>query len=124
MTEFVLIVPVFVLMLFSMIEMGRVFNAYIALTAAAREGGRVAAINGCTGDVTTKTQDATAFANGTDVTVVCGAPSGNTCTGSVASGESLCVKASYSLDIITPIVRQFFPDNIITVSGKTTMRRE
>jgi Flp pilus assembly protein TadG len=124
MTEFILVLPIFVLMLFCMIELGRIFNVYIAMTAAAREGGRVAAINGCTGDVTTKTREATGFSDSSSVTVDCGAPSGNTCSGSVTSGNSVCVKASYPVDIITPIVRQFFPDNVITVTGKTTMRRE
>jgi Flp pilus assembly protein TadG len=107
-----------------MIEMGRIFNAYIALTAAAREGAREAAVGGCTSNVTTKVRDATAFSDASSISVACGAPSGGTCSGAVSTGGSICVKASYSLDIITPIVRQFFPGNVITINGKTTMRRE
>lgn len=42
--EFALIVPVLLLLLFGIIEFGRVYNAQIELSGAAREGARVMAI--------------------------------------------------------------------------------
>ncbi|WP_113719564.1 TadE/TadG family type IV pilus assembly protein [Arthrobacter dokdonensis] len=42
--EFALVVPVLLLLLFGIIEFGRVYNAQIELTGAAREGARVMAI--------------------------------------------------------------------------------
>lgn len=42
--EFALVLPLLVVLLFGMIELGMVFNAKIAITHAAREGARVASI--------------------------------------------------------------------------------
>jgi hypothetical protein len=42
--EFALILPVLILLLFGIIEFGFVFNNYLAITHAAREGARLAAV--------------------------------------------------------------------------------
>ncbi len=42
--EFALILPVLIVLIFGMIEFGRAYNAYLAVTHAAREGARLAAV--------------------------------------------------------------------------------
>jgi Flp pilus assembly protein TadG len=43
--EFALVLPLLVLLIVGMIQFGFVFNAYITVTHAAREGARMAAVN-------------------------------------------------------------------------------
>jgi len=42
--EFAVILPLLILLIFGIIEFGRMYNAYLALTHAAREGARLAAV--------------------------------------------------------------------------------
>ncbi len=42
--EFALILPIFVLLVFGIVEFGRLFNTQVSLTGAAREGARIMAI--------------------------------------------------------------------------------
>jgi Flp pilus assembly protein TadG len=48
--EFALVAPVLVVLLFGIVEYSKVFSAQSALSAAAREGVRVVALNGTTAD--------------------------------------------------------------------------
>ena len=45
MAEFALVLPILVLLLFGVIQLGMVFNDYLSLTDAARAGARVAAVS-------------------------------------------------------------------------------
>lgn len=42
--EFAIILPVLILLIFGVIEFGRAYNSYLAVTHAAREGARLAAV--------------------------------------------------------------------------------
>ena len=44
--EFALVLPILLLLVLGIIEFGWIYNGYITLTGAAREGARVAAIDG------------------------------------------------------------------------------
>ena len=50
MAEFALVLPVFALLLFGVIQFGIVFNNYLALTDAVRAGARTAAVSGRAAD--------------------------------------------------------------------------
>jgi Flp pilus assembly protein TadG len=59
--EFAIVLPVLLLLVFGIIEFGLLFNRYITVTHAAREGVRVAALAGPTVDpLTGKTKGVTA----------------------------------------------------------------
>ncbi len=47
--EFALILPLLVLLVFGIIEFGRVYNIYLTVTHAAREGARIASVRNGTG---------------------------------------------------------------------------
>ena len=50
MTEFAIVLPVLVLLVFGVIQFGIAFNNYLALTDAARAGARKAAVSRLSGD--------------------------------------------------------------------------
>lgn len=97
MTEFVLILPLLVVLLFGIIQFGIIFNNYVTLTDAVRAGARVAAVSRGTGNP-----------SGTCVNQVLGA-AGNlnqaqlqptvTCVSTWALGADVTVSASYPYDV-------------------------
>jgi Flp pilus assembly protein TadG len=52
MTEFAIVLPILVLLVFAVIQFGITFNNYLALTDAARAGARKAAVSRLSGDGT------------------------------------------------------------------------
>ena len=62
--ELAIVLPVLLLVLFGLIDFGRAFNANMALTQAAREGARVAALGGDFGQVQKRTWEAATFPGG------------------------------------------------------------
>lgn len=55
--EFVLVLPILLMLVFGIVEFGRAYNAKITLTAAAREGARVLALGGTTTQVQQRIKD-------------------------------------------------------------------
>src|SRR4030042_2111021 len=55
MVEFVLVVPIFLVLVFGIIEFGRGLQAWIPITNAAREGARVGAVYAAAGTAGTPT---------------------------------------------------------------------
>ena len=97
MTEFALILPLLVVLLFGIIQFGIIFNNYVTLTDAVRAGAREAAVSRGSGNP-----------SGACVTRVLGA-AGNldqtvlqptvTCVSSWAPGADVTVSASYPYDV-------------------------
>lgn len=110
--EFALIVPIFLVLLLGIVEFGRVFNAQMQVTAAAREAVRVMAIQ--------KQSDlsiATAIdsAPGLNPTLI--ASQVSIAPGSCTTDTEATVTVTYSVELLTDL----FADSI-TVSGKGVMR--
>lgn len=110
--EFALIVPVLLLLLLGIVEFGRVFNAQISLSAAAREGARAAALGVDVDAVKQLTSDAAPSLNppidGDQVSV-----DPDTCV----PGVNVEVIIEYPFDLVTGIVA---PDIVLT--GRGVMR--
>ena len=139
--EFALIVPIFIILVFGIIDFGMGLRAYITVTQATREGARYAAVGNPAG---TFTAGGSGQCNGTTNTSAVGKvcstlngmnltnvqdvdvtyPSGNT------PGNPVRVHAEYEYHYITPVkaVVNFFSagamDETITVSSTTDMRLE
>ena len=106
MTEFAIVLPVLLLILFGIIQFGIVFNNYIDVTSSAREGARTGAVSrslGCSGEQTAISQaakDAGTSLNQTNMTVtsnmatLCAANGGN-----VPQGGQLTVTVQYPYSI-------------------------
>lgn len=95
MTEFAIVLPVLVLLVFAVIQFGIAFNNYLALTDAARAGARKAAVSRLSGNGTSAGVDATRAAAADlnqanlDVTV----------SSSWAQGSNVTVTATYPYSI-------------------------
>jgi Flp pilus assembly protein TadG len=92
--EFALLLPVLLLLVFGLIDMGRALNAQITLTQAAREGARLAALSEA--NVVSRTQAAAVGLSGVTVTVTA-CPSGD------AGTSDATVQVSYPFTFITPL---------------------
>jgi hypothetical protein len=107
--EFAFVLPIFLLVLFAIIDFGMAFHAWIAVTSSAREGGRLGAVHPsleaegspCFGQgsltqcIETRVRD-TAGNIGDDLSVTVTNADGMT-------GESVVVDVSYDYSLITPL---------------------
>ena len=119
--ELALLLPVIVLILFGALEFGRVFNAWIVVTQAAREGARVGAAHcagnaGCDADVEAWVMTSL---SGLDAAQASWAMT----PGPYTSGETLQVTVDYDVPIITPLISVLIGSDV-TVHGETSMRIE
>ena len=127
MTEFAIVLPVLLLILFGIIQFGIVFNNYIDVTSSARQGARTGAVSrsaGCSGeqtDITQAAQNAGTSLDTSNMTVtsnisaLCTANGGN-----VPQGGQLTVTVSYpySISLLGLVVSSG------SLSSSSTMRIE
>ncbi len=124
--EFALLLPIFLILLFAIVDFGLGLNAWITITNSAREGARVGAVGADSATITERVQATGAgglkawSSNGTvTVTNAQGQP-----------GESVTVKVDYDYDLITPLagLMQFVSGNTIgptlNLSSTADMRLE
>ncbi len=131
--EFALVLPVFLLILFGIIDAGRLIVTYNALANSARSGARVAIVNQSTAGTTTcDTTSATAWSTGcamasgtgaaveeSDVAVSYRNPTDTgTCT-TLKIGCLAVVEVSGRFEALTPIIGQIIGP--IDVSSKSTI---
>ena len=120
MVEFAVILPVLLLILFAILQFGVVFNNYIQVTAAAREGARKAAVSrtlGTSAAETAATTSAKSAAPGLKQnSITVSFPNSPT----FAQGSDVAVKVTYpySISIIGLVVASG------NLSSTTTMRVE
>jgi len=93
--EFTLVLPIFLLVLFAIIDFGMAFNAWITVTNSAREGARVGSVRAPSVDIEQRVRD-TAGSLGDDLTVIVTNAEGD-------PGESVVVDVSYAYSLITPL---------------------
>ncbi len=110
--EFAIIVPILLLFACGIFDLGDVYYQKHTASEAARVGARLAAVGGTSSAVTTAAQN-----YGSKLTV---SISPTTPT----SGQNVTVTVGSSVNIITPIMRAFFPSNPYTVTGKCIMQVE
>jgi Flp pilus assembly protein TadG len=95
--EFALVLPVLLLIVFAIIDFGRALNSQLTLTAAAREGVRLAALGYPDAAVQARVTGAAFDLSGVTATVVESCPPG---AGPTADAE---VDVSYTFSFVTPI---------------------
>jgi len=121
--EFAFIVPIFLLLLFAIVDFGMGFHAYITVTNSAREGARLGAVQADAPSIQQRVRDTAASLDqaklAVSVTNAQGTP-----------GESVVVDVDYQYDLITPLagLLQFISGNTIgptlTFSSTSDMRLE
>ena len=122
MVELAFVLPIMVLLVFGALEVGRVFNAWIIVTQASREGARVAAaqctiVPTCDTDVDNRIIGSLSGLNSTVARYT-------VTNGPYTPGNPVTVRVEYDVPLVTPLISAFFPGNPFTVSGETTMRLE
>ena len=106
--EFSLVFMLFMLLVFGLIDLGRLVYANNALAEAAREGARWGSVQARSATdlagIETYTVDQVAGIGGVTATATCIKPPGN--TEACGQFDTLEVKAAASLDLLTPLIGQ------------------
>ncbi|MGD0204933.1 MAG: TadE/TadG family type IV pilus assembly protein [Dehalococcoidia bacterium] len=108
--EFTLVLPIFLLVLFAIIDFGMAFNAWITVTNSAREGGRLATLGATATAVEQRVRTATSTLDQSKLTVTVTNAQGT-------SGDPVVVNVSYKYSLITPLA------NIMTIVGGGTIKQ-
>lgn len=120
--ELAIILPILVLLVFGALEFGRVFNAWIIVTQASRDGARVASVRcpqdaGCSSAVQTRVNSSLSGLDLADSRMtVSGGP--------YTSGDAVSVRVEHDVNLVVPLISAFFSGGDVTVVGDTTMRLE
>lgn len=119
--EMALVLPILILIIFGITEFGRIINAKIIVTGAAREGARYAAVNGklvTDSQIIAAVKSSAASLNPAKVTVDID-PAQHLRT----RGSSVAVTVYYPVQIIAPVI-SVFTGNPYQAGAQTTMRVE
>ena len=115
--EFALILPVFILILLGIMEFGLVFHQYLVVTAASREGARVAALGGSDAETLT-------MVNTSAASITAGQLTTTITPANRVKGQTVSVQVTNPVAIRAPLIAQVFPQNPFPVTGTTIMRVE
>lgn len=108
--EFALVLPIFLLVLFAIVDFGMAFHAWITVTNSAREGARIGSVHAPSAAIEQRVRDTsdTLDQGNLSVTVSNADDQGG------QPGESVVVDVSYSYSLMTPLA-----DLLNLVSGGT-----
>lgn len=120
--EFALVLPLLLLLLLGIIQFGIIFSSQIAITNAAREGARVAAVGANNGEIRDRINSSIGghifLPQLEDANIVY--PASN-----LVEGDEVTVTISgVQLKLIVPVPDVFVPGSVIMLSGQASMRLE
>lgn len=116
--ETALTLPILLLVLMGIIEFGIIFNSYLIITNASREGARYAAIHDTDNQIQGVVDNLTQTLDRNKLKLTITPISSNR-----ISGNSVTVKIDYDVSIIMPFINVIIP-NPFRISSQTTMRVE
>lgn len=123
--EFALILPIFIVVLAGLFDLGRAVFAYNTISNASRESVRVAIVNQTQADVEAEAmkQAVSLGLSASDVTITYGDPSGvGTCSSPYGLGCRATVTVQYVYNAATPVIGQIIGP--FTMTATTEMRVE
>lgn len=115
--EMALVLPILILLVFGIIDFGRVFHAYLTIDHAGREAARMASIREFDQVISTAVDRSGKMISSGNVSV---SYSDDT---NKKRGSTATVTINYSINILTPVIQPFFK-NGFTLEDSTTMRIE
>jgi Flp pilus assembly protein TadG len=132
MVEFALVIPIFLLLLVAIFDLGRAVFAYNTLTNAAREGARTAIVNQYQPTIVQRAKNATAIVelNAPNVTVdfyqvkLDGTPDTTKPCALVAVGCLAVVTFEATYQPITPLISNIIFKNGVTFTAKSVLSVE
>ncbi|MBZ4645089.1 MAG: TadG [Clostridia bacterium] len=116
--ETAMVLPLILLILFSVFEFGRIFSAYLVITNVSREGARCAVVGGSDLDIVNVISTRTLSLDSTSMQI--------TITPSHISrtrGVQAAVQIDYNVELITPLISNIAP-NPFPLRAVTVMRVE
>lgn len=116
--ELALVLPILLLILMAIVDLGRMYHGYLAVTTAAREAARQAALGRTDEEIRTTALLAAAPLETTRLSTVI-----SPAYGLRYSGTSVDIEVHYQLEVLTPGMRAFFPNPYVVV-GRAVMKRE
>lgn len=100
--EFTLILPIFLILVFAIVDFGMGLYSWITVTNAAREGARLGTVGATKDAITARVRDTAGNLDNENLTVkVTNCVSGCDTTGD--PGESVAVEVDYEYHLITPL---------------------
>jgi len=112
--EFALVLPIFLLILFAIVDFGMAFHAWITVTNSAREGARVGAVRSSAADIEQRVRDTTGTLDQDDLLVIVTNAEGD-------PGQSVVVDVSYDYSLISPLAGIVNMVSGGTISGSLTL---
>ena len=97
--EFTMIIPIFLLLVFAIVDFGMGLYSWIVVTNAAREGARVGTVGADTATITQRVRDTAGNLDNPNLTVVVT----NAVDAGGDPGESVSVNVDYEYHLITPV---------------------
>lgn len=118
MAEMAIVLPILLLLLMGMVDLGRIFHSYMVITNASREGARKAVL-GCTDDIIRErvANTTTQLDNTVLDTSISPDPSLR------KSGDLVTVQVNYHVNLLAPLINIMLP-NPVPIQTATTMRME
>ena len=105
--ELALVLPIFLILVFAIVDFGMGFHAWITVTNSAREGARVGAVRADSATIEDRVRDTSSSLDQAKLSVAVTNAQGD-------PGESVIVDVDYSYDLITPLAGM-----VAFVSGDT-----
>lgn len=118
MVEFALILPILLLLVMGIAEFGMMFNAYLSVQNATREGARIGIV-GATDEEMEERILATSPSLREERMAITIEPENNSRT----SGETLRVLVNYDYQMVVPFISNLLGGNV-NLSGESSMRIE
>ncbi len=117
--ETALVLPILLVILTGIIDFGFLFNNYLLVSNASREGARSAVVGSSNSDIATvvNTFASTLDKNRLTITITPNLPAGRT------KGVAVTVKVVYKYNLITPMIGAIIPSPL-NLTASTTMRCE
>jgi Flp pilus assembly protein TadG len=106
--EVAIAMPLLIVILVGILDLGRAYFTYVALTDAAAEGAAYAAIH-----PTQLIQIVERAADNSNGLVMLEPGNIHVATGSLSAGSPITVSVNYDYDVLTPIIQTFVPDGVI-----------
>lgn len=116
--EFAVIVPILLLILMGIFEFGRIFNTYLIINHASREGARSAVVGHEDDYIVNTIIDSMFHLDPTNMTATISPDKSLR-----ARGSNVTVNLKYDVDVIIPIIEDVIPDPL-RLETQTIMRVE
>jgi len=118
MVELVLILPILLLLIFGIIEFGRIFSTQLIITSSAREAVRKAAVGATDADILLNAKNSASVLDSSQMVVTI-----TPAESARSRGDAVTVYIEYPVKIYAPIISNFVGDPYL-VSAQAVMRVE